>query len=220
MEEVEFKDEEGFRYSNIAISGLPGCGSTTLLNGLKEELEFIGWRGFSGGEFMRAYATEKGLWDKNNDEHHNASVYSDAFDREVDYGMREKLTEEKEWIIESWLAGFMAQGVPGTLKILMMCSSDDVRIDRVMNRDDVTVEVAKKNTMERYQKNLEKWSRMYAQEWQDWVVAKGKASPNEPINFWKPEIYDLVIDTYGLTQEESLRAALRVLKGERGRKRS
>lgn len=216
MAEVEIQDEvRGFRYKNIAISGLPGCGSTTLLTGLKEQLEFMGWRGFSGGEFMRAYATEKGLWDDKNDEHHNATVYSDDFDREVDFGMREKLSSEEEWIIESWLAGFMAQGVPGTLKILMICSSDDVRIDRVMNRDDISVEVAKKNTLERYRKNLEKWSRMYAAEWQKWVVEAGKALPNEPINFWKPELYDLVIDTYGLTQEEGLRTALRVLKGER-----
>lgn len=213
MTDEQLKQElKKYHYQNVVISGLPGCGSTTLLNGLKEELEFAGWRGFSGGEFMRAYATERGLWDSNNDEHHSAAVYSDDFDREVDFGMREKLSTQKQWIIESWLAGFMAQGVPGVLKILMICSSDDVRIDRVMNRDDVSVEVAKRNTMERYQKNLDKWSRMYAQQWQDWVVAKGKASPNEPINFWKPEIYDLVIDTYGLNQEEGLRMALRVLR--------
>ncbi|MDO5561749.1 MAG: AAA family ATPase [bacterium] len=216
MTDEQLKQElEKYRYQNVVISGLPGCGSTTLLNGLKEELEFAGWRGFSGGEFMRAYATERGLWDPNNDEHHSAAVYSDDFDREVDFGMREKLNTQKQWIIESWLAGFMAQNVPGVLKILMICSSNDVRIDRVMNRDDVSVEVAKRNTMERYQKNLDKWSRMYAQQWQDWVVAKGKASPNEPINFWKPELYDLVIDTYGLTQEEGLRMALRVLRKEK-----
>lgn len=213
MPKVNLKEElEKYNFQNVTISGLPGCGSTTLLTGLKESLEFRGWRGFSGGEFMRAYATERGLWDKNNDEHHSAMVYSDDFDREVDMGMREKMKTEKLWIIESWLSGFMAQKVPGVLKILMICSNDAVRIDRVMNRDDVSVEVAKKNTLERYQKNLMKWSRMYRQEWEEWVVGTGKADPKEPINFWKPELYDLVIDTYGLNQEEGLRMAMRVLE--------
>jgi len=204
-----------YRYQNVTISGLPGCGSTTLLKGLREQLTPLGWRGFSGGEFMRAYATEKGLWREDNDEHHNATVYSDDFDREVDLGVREKLSSEQQWIIESWLSGFMAQGVPGTLKILMICSSDDVRIDRVVNRDDISVEAAKRNTLERYQKNLEKWSRMYREQWEEWVVKAGKALPTEPINFWKADLYDLVIDTYGLTQEEGLNTTLRILRGER-----
>jgi cytidylate kinase len=53
-------DLHSFAYTNITISGLPGCGSTTLLKGLKEALQFDGWKGFSGGEFMREYAKEKG----------------------------------------------------------------------------------------------------------------------------------------------------------------
>ena len=48
------------QYKNITISGLPGAGSTTLLFRLKKELDFEGWKGFSGGEFMRTYAEEKG----------------------------------------------------------------------------------------------------------------------------------------------------------------
>jgi cytidylate kinase len=179
-----------------------------MLNALRCELSPVGWRGFSGGEFMRAYATEKGLWNQNNDSHHDASIYSDDFDREVDYGVREKLSNEKQWIIESWLSGFMAQNVPGTLKILMVCSSDDVRIDRVMNRDEISVEEAKKNTIGRYLTNLKLWSRIYKQEWEDWVIKTGKLPATSKVDFWQPKLYDLVIDTYRLTQEESLKLAL------------
>jgi len=52
-----------YLYQNITISGLPGNGSTTLLNTLREALKEEGWKGFSGGEFMRNYALEKGLFD-------------------------------------------------------------------------------------------------------------------------------------------------------------
>jgi cytidylate kinase len=212
---IDLHDElKGFRYQNVTISGLPGCGSTTILNALRSELSALGWRGFSGGEFMRQYAMEKGLLSEKNAAHHDASLYSDDFDREVDYGVREKLQTEKQWIIESWLAGFMAQGVAKTLKILMVCESDDVRIDRVINRDDISVEVAKKNTLERYEKNLTNWSKIYQKEWQEWVVKVGKAKPSDKIDFWQRNLYDLVIDTYGLNQEQSLELALTTLRVE------
>lgn len=199
-------------YRNITISGLPGCGSTTLLNSLREELKFSGWKGFSGGEFMRAYASEKGLFDAKNTLHHSAAVYSDDFDLQVDMGMREKLKKEEKWIIESWLSGFLAQGVDGVLKVLMMCSDDAVRIDRIVNRDRVTADKAKHNMRERYDANLKKWSRMYASQWQDWVVKPGTVSANDPIDFWRPDLYDLVIDTYSMNQVETLKAVLNAIK--------
>ena len=202
------------KYRNVTISGLPGCGSTTMLNGLREGLAHEGWRGFSGGEFMRHYATEKGLWDPNNPEHHNATIYSVEFENEVDFGMRQKLSDESQWIIESWLSGFLAQGIPGTLKILMTCSSDDVRIDRVVNRDGITVEEAKQNTLDRYERNLQKWIQMYSAQWQEWVVTPGTVSANAPIDFWRADLYDLVIDTYSLTAEQALEKVLAVLQEE------
>jgi cytidylate kinase len=163
---------------------------------------------------MRTYATERGLWCATNEEHHNANVYSDDFDREVDFGMREKLSSERQWIIESWLSGFMAQGVPKVLKILMTCSSDDVRIDRVMNRDGISVTQAKKNTLERYETNLDKWRRMYSEQWQEWLVKPGRVGADEAIDFWREDIYDLVLDTYSLTPAQSLERVLQTLRSK------
>jgi cytidylate kinase len=204
--------DHNYAYRNITISGLPGCGSTTLLNLLREELKFDGWRGFSGGEFMRAYAAEKGLFDDKQGLHHDSSVYSDDFDRQVDLGIREKVELEQGWIIESWLSGFMAQGVPSNLKVLMICSDDAVRIDRIVNRDSIDVEEAKAHIHERKRKNVEKWSRMYAQEWQEFVVKAGNAEATEPIDFWKPSLYDIVIDTYSTNQHQALDLVLHAIK--------
>lgn len=200
------------QYKNITISGLPGCGSTTLLKMLREELKYAGFTGFSGGEFMRAYATEKGLFDANSKAHHSATVYSDDFDRQVDMGIREKLSHEEGWIIESWLSGFMAQNVPGTLKILMICSDDAVRIDRIVNRDEISIEEAKQNALTRYQDNLTKWQRMYKDEWNQWLVESGKVPAAAEIDFWRHDIYDLVIDTFSHNQKETLKLALDAIK--------
>lgn len=200
-----------YKYRNITVSGLPGCGSTTLLEGLKEALQFDGWKGFSGGEFMREYAKEKGLFDASSKQHHDASHYEDDFDRKIDMGMREKLETEEHWILESWLSGFMAQHVEGTFKVLMICSEDSVRVDRIVNRDEVTVEQAIKNMQDRYNANLSKWSRLYAQQWQEWVVAKGIAKQEDPIDFWREDLYDLVIDTYKQGKEQTLESVLHAI---------
>jgi cytidylate kinase len=199
-------------YHNITISGLPGCGSTTLLNQLRENLKFDGWKGFSGGEFMRAYAAEKGLFDKNAGFHHDSRHYEDDFDLKVDMGMREKLETEEKWIIESWLSGFLGQKVPHVLKVLMICSDDAVRVDRIVNRDKVTAGVAKQNMHDRYQANLEKWSRMYKEQWLEWVVGEGKVKKDDPIDFWRPDLYDVVIDTYSTNQEQSLQVVLNAIQ--------
>ncbi len=200
-----------FKYRNITVSGLPGCGSTTLLEGLKEELQYDGWKGFSGGEFMREYAKEKGLFNGESKQHHDASHYEDDFDRKIDMGMREKLQTEDHWILESWLSGFLAQQVEGAFKVLMICSEDGVRVDRIVNRDEVTVEQAIKNMQDRYNANLAKWSRLYSQQWQEWVVAKGIAKQEDPIDFWREDLYDLVIDTYKQGKEQTLESVIHAI---------
>lgn len=204
---------QNIQYNNITISGLPGSGSTTLLNALRENpvLKFEGWSGFSGGEFMRAYAMERGLLDAQGKLHHTAAAYSENFDREVDLGMRERLQKDKNWILESWLSGFMAQGVPKTCKILMVCSNTAVKVDRIVNRDQVTAEGALDNMNHRYKTNMSKWRRMYAKEWNEWVVEKGKATAEDPIDFWRPNLYDIVIDTYSTNQIESLDIVLHAI---------
>lgn len=206
------KKSSDFAYRNITISGLPGAGSTTLLSMLKEALKFDKWTGFSGGEFMRAYAAENDLFNSKLKLHHSSMAYGEDFDRKVDMGIREKLEKEHHWIIESWLSGFMAQQVEGTLKVLMICSDEAIRIDRVVNRDSVTVQDAKENMHKRYVENLQKWSNMYAKEWEEWVVKAGTRKADDPIDFWHPDLYDVVLDTYSLSKEQSLNKVLNALK--------
>jgi len=200
------------KYQNITISGLPGAGSTTLLNHLKSALSVDGWRGFSGGEFMRAYAEEKGLFKKGSKFHHSAADYEDEFDRKVDYGIREKLSTQNHWLIESWLAGFLAQGLDKVLKVLMICSDKAVKVDRLVNRDQMTIDEALVHIDKRYNQNFSKWRRMYTKEWQEWVVKAGTVPATAEIDFWRHDLYDLVIDTYSLNQQEAVKVVLHAIK--------
>lgn len=198
-----------YKYCNITISGLLGVGSSTLGKMLSEEL---GWKYHSGGDFMRAYAIKQGLFDARNTTHHSATVYDDDFDRKVDYGMRKEIEQEKDRIYDSWLSGFLAQQIGGTLKILMICSNDVVRVDRLANRDGLTIKEAKKHIFERERLNLQKWARMYEKEWNEWVVNPGTLSGSDEIYFWRPELYDLIIDTFRLSKGEMLEVAMNSLE--------
>jgi cytidylate kinase len=195
------------KYKNITISGLPGAGSSTLGKALSKVLS---WKYFSGGDFSRTYAIKHGFFSNDSKAHHSAAVYGPKLDRKLDYGMRDWLTNKKGYILDAWISGFFAQGVVGTLKILMRCD-DALRIDRIVNRDDLAVSDAKKHIFNRQEENLDKWSKLYAKEWKKWVVDKGKAKASKPIFFWKDELYDLVIDTYSQSKEQALRTTLAFL---------
>lgn len=178
--------EQHFKYRNIAISSKPGAGRTTVFNNLRLILEPLGWKFFSGGEFSRQYAIEHGLFDKDKTHHHDASIYTDRIDLKIDVEMREKLEKEDYYVIESWIAGYNMRGVPGVLKVLLICD-EALRIDRIVNRDNLTVKDAKANIETREATNITKWKRMY------------KVS-----DFWDPKYYDLVIDTFSSGPMETL----------------
>jgi cytidylate kinase len=202
------KSKRNLNYQNITISGLPGAGSSTLGKALAQVLS---WKYFSGGDFMRAHAIRKGFFDPNNKSHHLATVYSDDFDRQVDFGMRKTLQNNKNHILDSWLSGFVAQGITNTLKVLVFCNQDAIRVDRIANRDGIAIKQAKHHIFDREKKNVAKWKRMYKSEWQKWVVKTGKIPESKPIWFWYEELYDLTIDTFKFSKEETLKIALEKL---------
>lgn len=196
------------KYKNVTISGLPGAGSSTLGKALAKVTQ---WNYFSGGDFMRAYAISHELLNPDESTHHLATAYSDDFDRQVDFGMRHDLQAKQKQIFDAWLSGFMAQGIPSILKILVYCSADAVRVDRIANRDNITIQKAKAHIFQRQEKNVEKWIRLYQSQWLEWIVAKHKVKKSKSIWFWYPELYDLTIDTFKYSKEETLKISLQKL---------
>ncbi len=182
---------------NITISGRIGSGATTLAKKLSETL---GWETLEGGAIMRRVNKDVGASVVETDKR------PDHFDLEYEGRIKKILEEEEHHIIQSHLAGFDAQDISGTFKILLVCEDEDghdkteVRIDRLVNRDRIPVGQAKYEVKEREKRNLEKWSRLYAENDQSWV-------------YWDKKYYDLVINTYSNNQEETLRVALEGIGG-------
>lgn len=184
------------KYSSIAISGPPGAGRSTLLKNLKPIVTTLGWETFSGGDWSRQFAIESGNHNPNDVTHHFATSVSEDVDHQIDLALREKLANKANHVaVESWIAGWNMRGLSHVLKVLLMCDGS-LRVDRVVNRDNITVEEAKKHLREREESNLSKWGTMY----------------NVPsTDFWDPKHYDLIINTYSNGPQETLQLVLQAL---------
>lgn len=183
-----------FKYSSIAISGPPGAGRSTLLKNLRSHLTPFGWEFFSGGDWSRQYAIQNGKHNPSDPKHHLATDYGEDIDHKIDDAMREKISDPTvHMAIESWIAGWNARGIKHVLKVLLMCD-DSLRIDRIVNRDNVSVEEAKLHLRKREEINLGKWKRMYATD-----------------DFWDPKHYDLIINTYSHGPRETVDILLQAL---------
>ncbi len=190
------KAVKSLKYSSLAISGQPGTGRSTLLKNLKVYLQPLGWEFFSGGEWSRKYAIENGMHKAGDLSHHKATDYGDEIDLKIDVAMRNKLADPKvHMAIESWISGWNMRGFTHVLKILLVCD-EALRIDRVVNRDQLSVETAKKHLEDREKENLTKWSRIHK---------------TNTADFWDTKLYDLVVDTYKSSREETLKKVLEKL---------
>lgn len=172
------------KYRLITVSGKIAVGTTTLTKNLINALE---WKHINIGAIQRKY-------DRQNKLHENkmgALSRSDEHEKEIDSITQEMLKTEKKIIYEGWLTGFFARNHKDVLKVLLVCSHDDIRVDRVANRDKVTVEEAKRWIKKREGENIDKWKRLYGD-----------------YEFWDPKYFNLVIDTYKTGPLETLKKVL------------
>jgi|WetSurMetagenome_2_1015567.scaffolds.fasta_scaffold03406_10 CMP/dCMP kinase len=177
---------------NITISGRIGAGATTLAKKLSK---ILGWDLLEGGDLFEKIHKELKL---------NQSMVSgrpDHFDLEYEEKVKKMLANETNHIVQSHLAGFDAQGISSIFKICIICEDEegndktDIRIDRLVNRDKVSIEEAKDEVFERERQHLEKFRRLYAGGDSSW-------------NYWNKKYYDLVINTYSHNQDETLKLVL------------
>lgn len=177
------------------MSGRIGAGATTLAIGLSKALK---WEFLEGGVLFEKFHKEIGASEN------EVLQRPDKLDLEYEEKVKKMLRDEKHQIIQSHLAGFDAQDIPGVFKILVVCEEDgvdkvEIRIDRLVNRKGISVEEAKEEVSVREQRNLEKFRRLYAKNDPSWF-------------YWDRKYYDLVINTFDHNAEESLKLALDAIK--------
>ncbi|MBP9716373.1 MAG: AAA family ATPase [Candidatus Levybacteria bacterium] len=181
---------------NITVSGRIASGSTTLAKNLADTL---GWRHVEGGDiFWERVRGRLGLDPKDTDKR------PDDEDKVFDEELKKMLTDEKNLILETKLAGFNAQNIPGIFKILVVCEDSagedhmDIRIDRLINREQQSLDSAKQEVIEREKNDIDKWRRIYANGDENWI-------------YWDRKYYDFVVNTYSHNADESLSLVLEQL---------
>lgn len=174
-------------YQAITVSGKIATGTSTLCKNLQETL---GWEYINAGEIQRQYDREH----NRKEYEHGSLMRSDEHEREIENMTKRMLETKKNIIYEAWLAGYIAREMPHVLRILLVCSSDAVRIDRVAFRDQLTIDEAKKYLKQREEENIEKWRALYG-----------------PHDFWDRKYFQLIVDTYSSGPMETVGKVLDAL---------
>ena len=169
-------------FSNIALSGDVGTGTTTLGRNLASSL---GWKHINAGDYFRAWHRERGI------PLEDVQEIPEEVDREIDDKFRSDMKSLAQTVFESHLAGWLAKDIPTVFKIL--CVADpSVTMPRIASREGWSLEDAEHFSKMRTARLNEKFDRLY-----------GVANPYEPTFF------DLVIDTTNLSVGEVLDRTLR-----------
>lgn len=187
-------------YRLITVSGRIASGSTTLAKKLAHALK---WKRIEGGEiFWEAVRTKLGLEEK------DTGLRPDEEDLAFEAMQKEILEKREQMVVESKLAGFVAKDLPDVFRVLVTCvdpqgvDQTNIRIDRLVNREELSIAQAKEEVLVREQSDVEKWRRLYAPDEPEWT-------------FWDKKYYNLVINTYTHDPEESLVLVLEAVAKEK-----
>lgn len=180
----------------ITISGRIGAGSTSLAQHLARVLS---WKRVEGGEiFWEAVRKKMHLASK------DTGLRPDEEDVLFDAQLKQIVQQDKDIILETKLAGFIARDTQDVFKVLVICENEEgydqpeIRIDRLVNREQISVTDAKTEVFEREHSDISKWRRLYANNDQEWT-------------YWDKKYYNLVVNTYSHNAEESLELVLQAI---------
>lgn len=164
----------------ITISGKVAVGTTTLSKNLAHVL---GWKHVNFGELQREFDRKNNI----NENKQGAEARSDEHEQSIEAMGEKMLKADKNIIYEAWLSGFLARNYEDVFRVLLVCSHDDIRIDRVANRENISIADAKHWIKQREDENLKKWKKLYGD-----------------YDFWDQKYFNLVIDTYKKGPMETL----------------
>ena len=168
------------RYRIITISGKVAVGTTTLSKNLAHVL---GWKHINFGALQRQFDRKNNI----NENQQGALARTDEHEKSIEAMGQKMLESERNIIYEAWLSGFLARSYKDVLRVLLVCSHYDIRIDRVANRENITIKEAKHWIKQREEENEKKWRKLYGDN-----------------DFWDQKYFNLIIDTYKKGPMETL----------------
>ena len=140
----------------ITISGHPGSGTSTLVNGI---CDHFNWSSLNGGQIFRDEAKRRGL---------SLSEFGDlcasdfSVDKSLDDILQEKIRDPNgPDVMESRLSGWWAYKLEIDCVRLWVDVNDEVRAQRVVEREGITLEKAIFENKKRSQKDRSRYIELY-----------------------------------------------------------
>lgn len=161
--------------AKITIFGMAGTGKTSTC---REVAKRLGYEFFSGGDFARATAEERGMTINELDE---LSKTDSTIDIERDNVITEFGKTHDNFIVEARLAWHF---IPDSFKICYQCDFD-TRTQRIADREKKNIEQVRRETKEREKAIYDRFSKYYGLS-----------------DFENEKNFDLVLDTKRLNYNE------------------
>jgi len=171
-------------YTKVTISGKICTGKSSLFRELQKKLN---WPTFSTGAYFREYAKSHTI------SLNIAEEQNEYLTHKVDEMVKEMVKKPGNLLLDSWLAGIMAEGVDDVLKILLV-TDDSMRFKRFAEREHVSIEEAKAEVLLRDKSWFEKVRQIYNRS-----------------DFFDEKNYTLVIDTSSLSVDQVEEIILKTL---------
>ena len=173
----------------VTISGHPGSGTSTLVEGL---CTHFGWSSLNGGQLFRDEANNRGL---SLADFGVLCAEDDSVDRHLDEVLKQKMLEENgPEVMESRLCGWWAHNLEINCVRLWINVSDEERAARVVNREGGDLAQAIEANSKRSAIDRVRYQELYGLDPQD-------ATP-----------YTHVIEATSLRKEEVLAEAVAILE--------
>jgi len=173
----------------VTISGHPGSGTSTLVEGL---CNHFGWSSLNGGQLFRDEANNRGL---SLADFGALCAEDDSVDRHLDEVLKQKMLEENgPEVMESRLCGWWAYNLDINCIRLWINVSDEERAARVVIREGGDLEQAIEDNRKRSAIDMSRYQKLYGLDPQD-------VTP-----------YTHVIEGTSLGKEEALAQAVAILE--------
>ena len=180
----------GEKLVKITISGHPGSGTSTLVEGI---CLAKGWSSLNGGQIFRDEAANRGM---SLAEFGKLCSEDLAVDRSLDSILKENMQMENgPEVMESRLSGWWAYKLNLDCIRIWLDVDDENRAKRVVDREGGTLETALAENSKRSSIDLARYQELYGLDPQD------------------PTPYTHVIDASNLDAESVINAALEILEG-------
>jgi len=172
-------------YTKITISGKICTGKSSLFKNLADKLH---WPTFSTGNYFRRY-TKKYKLDLN-----MAEEQTDSLAKMIDGKVKKMLNKSGYLIVDSWLAGIMADDIADVLKVLLV-AKNTIRYSRFAKRENISFAEAKRLVDQRDKSWFTKVSTIYHRR-----------------DFFNKNHYDLIVDTSDLNKRRAVAMVLKKIK--------